>query len=111
MAGGKYEKQYLDGLNITKTILNNISIRSDIHYYRQDTLIALRHKEWKIYIKDPNPWDDEITQKDMPVLVVAFIWLGLKIWKCAATLSGRWLIQGKTRRERSHQFMKGFDCN
>ena len=68
MAGGTYEKQYLDGLNITKTILNNISIRSDIHYYRQDTLIALRHKEWKIYIKDPNPWDDELTQKDMPAL-------------------------------------------
>lgn len=68
MAGGKYEKQSLDGLDITKTILENIPIRSDIHYYRQDTLIALRHKEWKMYIKDPNPWDDELTQRDMPLL-------------------------------------------
>ena len=51
-----------------KTFFDNIDVRSDIHYYRQDTLIALRHKEWKMYIKDPNPWDDGPTQKDMPLL-------------------------------------------
>ena len=68
LAGGSYEKNSLDGLNLTKTFFKNIPIRTDIHYYRQDTLIALRHKEWKMYIKDPNPWDDVFTQKDMPLL-------------------------------------------
>jgi len=28
----------------------------------------MRHNEWKMYIRDPNPWNDEITQDDMPVL-------------------------------------------
>ena len=68
LAGGEYDKKSLDGVDIRKTLFDNIDVRSDIHYYRQDTLIALRHKEWKMYIKDPNPWDDGPTQKDMPLL-------------------------------------------
>ena len=68
MAGGEYDDQYLDGVDISKTFLENISVRTDVHYYRQDTLIALRYNEWKMYIKDPNPWDDGPTQKDMPLL-------------------------------------------
>ena len=68
LAGGSYQKSSLDGLDLTKTFFKNIPVRTDIHYYRQDTLIALRHKEWKMYIKDPNPWDDVFTQKDMPLL-------------------------------------------
>ena len=68
LAGGEYDKKSLDGVDISKTFFENSNVRSDIHYYRQDTLIALRHKEWKMYIKDPNPWDDGPTQKDMPLL-------------------------------------------
>ena len=68
MAGGEYNDQSLNGIDIRKTFFENSNVRTDIHYYRQDTLIALRHKEWKIYIKDPNPWDDGPTQKDMPLL-------------------------------------------
>ena len=68
LAGGEYDKNSLDGLDISKTFFENTPVRTDIHYYRQDTLIALRHKEWKMYIKDPNPWDDGFTQKDMPLL-------------------------------------------
>ena len=68
MAGGEYDDQSLNGIDISKTFLDNIHVRTDVHYYRQDTLIALRHKEWKMYIKDPNPWDDGFTQKDMPLL-------------------------------------------
>ena len=68
LAGGEYDKKSLDGLDISKTFFENSNVRRDIHYYRQDTLIALRHKEWKMYIKDPNPWDDGFTQKDMPLL-------------------------------------------
>ena len=68
LAGGEYEKKSLDGVDIRKTFFENSNVRTDIHYYRQDTLIALRHKEWKMYIKDPNPWDDGPTQKDMPLL-------------------------------------------
>ena len=61
-------KEELDGLNIKNTFVNNEPVRHDIHYYRQDTLIGIRHKEWKIYIKDPNPWNDDLTEKDIPVL-------------------------------------------
>ncbi len=68
LAGGEYDKKSLDGVDISKTFFDNIDVRLDVHYYRQDTLIALRHKEWKMYIKDPNPWDDGPTQKDMPLL-------------------------------------------
>ncbi len=68
LAGGEYDKKSLDGVDISKTFFENSNVRFDIHYYRQDTLIALRHKEWKMYIKDPNPWDDGPTQKDMPLL-------------------------------------------
>ena len=68
MAGGKYDKNSLNGLDIRKTFFENTPVRTDIHYYRQDTLVALRHNAWKMYIKDPNPWDDGFTQKDMPLL-------------------------------------------
>ena len=68
LAGGEYDKKSLDGFNVSKTFFENSSIRTDIHYYRQDTLIALRHKQWKMYLRDPNPWDDGATQKDMPFL-------------------------------------------
>ena len=69
MAGNEISNQEeLDGLNIKNTFVNNQPVRHDIHYYRQDTLIGIRHKEWKMYIKDPNPWNDDLTEKDMPVL-------------------------------------------
>ena len=68
LAGGQYDQKSIDGFDLTKTFFENIPIRSDIHYYRQDTLIALRHNEWKMYIKDPNPWDDDKTKKEMPLL-------------------------------------------
>ena len=69
MTGNEISNQEeLDGLNIKNTFVNNEPVRHDIHYYRQDTLIGIRHKEWKMYIKDPNPWNDDLTEKDMPVL-------------------------------------------
>jgi len=69
MAGNEISNQEeLDGLNIKNTFVNNEPVRHDIYYYRQDTLIGIRHKEWKMYIKDPNPWNDDLTEKDMPVL-------------------------------------------
>ena len=69
MTGNKiFSQEELDGLNIKNTFFNNEPIRHDIHYYRQDTLIGIRHKQWKMYIKDPNPWNDDLTEEDMPVL-------------------------------------------
>ena len=69
MTGNEISNQEeLDGLNIKNTFVNNQPVRHDIYYYRQDTLIGIRHKEWKMYIKDPNPWNDDLTEKDMPVL-------------------------------------------
>ena len=69
MTGNEISNQEeLDGLNIKNTFVNNEPVRYGIHYYRQDTLIGIRHKEYKMYIKDPNPWNDDLTEKDMPVL-------------------------------------------
>ena len=64
----KFQTEELDGMDISNTFFNNTPIREDIHYYRQDTLVGIRHNEWKMYINDPNPWDDELSQKDMPAL-------------------------------------------
>ena len=56
MAGNKeHHIAELDGLNISNTLFKNLPVRTNIHYYRKDTLVAIRHKEWKIYIDDPNP--------------------------------------------------------
>ena len=63
-----FSQEELDGLNIKNTFFNNEPVRHDIHYYRQDTLIGIRHKQWKMYIKDPNPWNDDLRKEDMPVL-------------------------------------------
>ena len=69
MTGNEISSQEeLDGLNIKNTFFNNEPVRHEVHYYRQDTLIGIRHKEWKMYIKDPNPWNDDLTEKDIPVL-------------------------------------------
>ena len=69
MTGNEISSQEeLDGLNIKNTFFNNEPVRHEIHYYRQDTLIGIRYKEWKMYIKDPNPWNDDLTEKDIPVL-------------------------------------------
>jgi len=69
MAGKKdYERLGLDGVDISKTFFENSQVRTDIHYYRQDTLVGIRHKEWKIYIDDPNPWNDEFIKTDLPLL-------------------------------------------
>tara|TARA_B100000925_G_scaffold274457_1_gene239939 strand:- start:181 stop:993 length:813 start_codon:yes stop_codon:yes gene_type:complete len=69
MTGNENSNQgELDGLNILNTFLKNIPVRHNIHYYRQDTLVGIRHKEWKMYIRDPNPWNDDLKQEDMPVL-------------------------------------------
>jgi len=63
-----YQISGLDGIDISNTFLKNIPVRNNIHYYRQDTLIAVRYQEWKIYINDPNPWNDEFTKADLPLL-------------------------------------------
>ena len=69
MAGNEnFYKEELDGVNITNTFFKNNPVRYDIHYYRQDTLVGIRHKEWKMFIRDPNPWNDDLRQEDMPVL-------------------------------------------
>ena len=69
MAGSRgYDLTSLDGLDISKTFFENLQVRTDIHYYRQDVLVGLRHGKWKIYIDDPNPWNNEFTKDDLPIL-------------------------------------------
>ena len=63
-----YNKKELDGENIIETFFKNKPIREVIHYYRQDTLIGVRYKQWKMYIKDPNPWDNDPAQDALPLL-------------------------------------------
>ena len=69
MSGNK-ESQIngLDGIDISRALFENLPVRTNIHYYRKDTLVAIRHKEWKIYIDDPNHWNDEFTKADLPLL-------------------------------------------
>jgi len=69
MAGNQdYKKLGLDGIDISKTFFENLQVRTDVQYYRQDTLVGIRYKEWKIYIDDPNPWNNEFTDSDIPIL-------------------------------------------
>ena len=69
MTGNENSNQEeLDGLNILNTFFNDVPVRHNIYYYRQDTLVGIRHKEWKMYIRDPNPWNNDLKQGDMPVL-------------------------------------------
>ena len=41
-------KKELDGMNIIDTFFKNEPIREVIHYYRQDTLVGVRYKQWKM---------------------------------------------------------------
>ena len=69
MTGGRnHSEKELDGVNIVDTFFKNEPIREVIHYYRQDTLIGVRYKQWKMYIKDPNPWDNDSAQDALPLL-------------------------------------------
>ena len=69
MAGNNgIESEALDGFDISNTFTKDEQVRKDIHYYRQDTLVAFRHGQWKLYIDDPNPWNNEFTKNDLPLL-------------------------------------------
>ena len=58
----------LDGYDISNTFFENKVVRELVHYYRQDELVALRKGSWKIFIKDPNPWNDDYSDQDLPLL-------------------------------------------
>lgn len=62
----KYDKT--DGLDIRETFTKGTEIQDEVFYYRNKDFIAYRHKDWKIFLKDPNPWQEEYTEKDLPLL-------------------------------------------
>ena len=58
----------LDGLDATATFTQAAQVREQLHYYGIKDLVAYRHGPWKLFLRDPNPWSDEITEDDLPLL-------------------------------------------
>jgi len=57
-----------DGMDITETFKNCQALQNKVYYYREEELIAYREGQWKIFINDPDVWDNTYSQKDMPLL-------------------------------------------
>lgn len=58
----------LDGKNIITTFTENKAVQAEVFYYANHHFKAYRNGDWKIFINDPDPWNDEHTQEDMPLL-------------------------------------------
>ena len=58
----------LDGLDISATFSEHEEVQDQVFYYRNEEFVALRKGPWKIFVEDPNPWNDEFTAADLPLL-------------------------------------------
>lgn len=67
MAGKEIPDQ-LDGIDLSDTFLSNKAVRNEMFYYRQGQMVAYRQGPWKLFIRDPNPWNDEFSDEDLPLL-------------------------------------------
>lgn len=69
MAGGSLPvDRALDGVNIYETLTDLSEARKEIYYYRNSDFVAYRNGPWKLFRMDPNPWNDEFTEEDIPLL-------------------------------------------
>ena len=68
MAGVDYQKEELDGIDLSESFTKGRALDHPTYYYQQQELMALRTGAWKIFIKNPNPWKEEFTDADMPLL-------------------------------------------
>ena len=68
MAGIEYQKEELDGMDLSESFTKGTALDHPIYYYQQQELMALRTGAWKIFIKNPNLWGGEFTDADMPLL-------------------------------------------
>lgn len=62
------EPSEIDGKNIRATFTNGEEIQQEVYYYRNEHFVAYRDQEWKIFLQDPDPWQEEYTEEDMPLL-------------------------------------------
>jgi arylsulfatase len=67
---GIYSSEFdnLNGQSILETFIQNKEIQQEVFYYRNNDFVGYRNGAWKIFINDPDPWNDEFTEKDMPLL-------------------------------------------
>lgn len=57
-----------DGKNAILTFKEGKEIQNQVFFYQQKNLVAYRRGRWKIFVRDPDPWNDEITEEDLPLL-------------------------------------------
>ena len=58
----------LDGKNIFTTFTDQEEVQQEVFYYRNQHFAAYRNGEWKIFIHDPDPWNEEFSESDVPLL-------------------------------------------
>lgn len=58
----------VDGKDIWATFESQAEVQDQVFYYRNEKLVAFRKGTWKIFIQNPNPWNDEIKEEDLPLL-------------------------------------------
>ncbi|NRB63082.1 MAG: sulfatase [Saprospiraceae bacterium] len=68
MASVSSPVDHLNGKSIRATFLDNRAVQDEVFYYRNDQLVAYRKGPWKIFVEDPNPWNEDITEDDLPLL-------------------------------------------
>jgi len=69
MAGADLgNKVDFDGKNMVLTFMEGKEIQNEVFFYRQTELVAYRRGAWKIFVRDPDLWNDEITEGDLPLL-------------------------------------------
>lgn len=69
MAGIELDKNLsLDGKNISATFTEQKVVQEEVFYYRNHHFTAYRNGDWKIFLTDPDPWNDEFTEADIPLL-------------------------------------------
>ena len=69
MAGIQLEEEpKLDGTNITATFTQQQAIQDEVFYYRNQDFVAYRKGDWKLFLHDPDPWNKEFSESDMPLL-------------------------------------------
>lgn len=58
----------IDGKDISLTFTQQEEVQQEVYYYRNTDLVAYRKAAWKIFLKDPDPWNNEFVEKDLPLL-------------------------------------------
>lgn len=58
----------IDGKDVSRTFTKQEEVQQEVFYYRNTDFVAYRKAAWKIFLEDPDPWNDEFMEKDLPLL-------------------------------------------